>query len=129
MSQYLEDIKKAGLPLAQAVMSRFDEIDKQMGGLKDQHVKFLIAFVKLFFGTDHYVMEIDLVSVPHRTTISPLKYEKIPFRRIEWVRLWLKLQWWQRGGRTLSSFLKLGEWKIVFSRVPRKLDAKDEKVL
>lgn len=131
MSQYLEDIKKAGLPITNAVMSRLDEIDENAGGLKDHHLKFLIVFVKELFGTDHYRIAIDFVSRPRVIGITPRKNDIIFYSRTEWVRPWLKLQWWQRGGRTLSSFLKLNGWKIVFSRVCAETDIekKDENML
>jgi hypothetical protein len=109
--------KASSSALVHYIMGRIGEVDKELGGLSDFHLKWIIAFTNHYFGVEQSTIQMDVPK--HKIFITPWNHDKIPFSRLKWLKLKFK-SWRKNDERDLPSYISLEDWTIKFCRVPRK---------
>jgi hypothetical protein len=92
---------------------RVQEADKALGGLTDQHLKWLVGYTRLMFKADHVKIGVDL---PNRTIyLTPYNGAKMVVGLLYWCRARYR-QWRKRDVQDLPKWLGIPEWTICFTR-------------
>jgi hypothetical protein len=114
--QFQQPLKAEPTPLTRAAMQFLKEQSAPIGGLQDNHVKWLILFTKSYFTVDNAVMAFDFHSTPKRIFIQPIPKKDDHFGHFEWTVWRTKLKY-GKVEKDLPSFLGLDQFTIEFCRV------------
>lgn len=99
--------KKPVSQVVSLVQKRVENAVSELGGLDDNHLKFLAYWLRYEMRCPHYRLEMDYQSKPKLMTIHVFSQE--------WVEFYLKPKVPDITGK-IAKYLKLDQWNIQFAR-------------
>ena len=112
-------------PLLSLVKSQINELDKSLGYLTDQHIKWFKFYCYSKFGNKNPYIEITLVSKHRKLRIVPYGKDGKIINVNDWLRI--RNEFLDKDEKDMPVFLDLKEWDIKFTRTHKRSKRHDNK--